>query len=132
MSLNSVMISGNLTRDPETRTTANGYTIIDFSVAVNDRVKENGEWTDRPNFIDCTLFGKQAESLAKYLHKGMRVSVLGKLRQERWTDKNGNNRSAIKVVATQVEMPPKGHQTDSEGQYDAVVDEDPYGEEIPF
>ena len=65
MSINRVIISGNLTRDPELRSTASGLPVLGFGVAVNDRRKnqQTGEWEDYPNFIDCTMFGARAESL---------------------------------------------------------------------
>ena len=69
MSINRVIISGNLTRDPELRSTASGLPVLGFGVAVNDRRKnqQTGEWEDYPNFIDCTMFGARAESLSRYL-----------------------------------------------------------------
>lgn len=82
MSINKVLISGNLTRDPEVRSTAGGMCVMQFGVAVNERRKNNqtGEWEDYPNFIDCTLFGKRAESLSRILAKGAKVAIEGKLR----------------------------------------------------
>lgn len=84
MSINRVIISGNLTRDPELRSTASGLPVLGFGVAVNDRRKnqQTGEWEDYPNFIDCTMFGARAESLNRYLNKGTKVSIEGKLRWE--------------------------------------------------
>ena len=69
MSINRVIISGNLTRDPELRSTASGLPVLGFGVAVNARRKnqQTGEWEDYPNFIDCTMFGARAESLSRYL-----------------------------------------------------------------
>lgn len=71
MSINKVIISGNLTRDPELRANTSGTPILGFGVAVNDRVKnqQSGEWEDRPNFIDCAVFGARAEALAKILKR---------------------------------------------------------------
>ena len=86
MSINRVIISGNLTRDPELRNTAGGVSIIGFGVAVNDRRRnaQTGEWEDYPNYIDCTMFGARAESLSRILTKGMKVSIEGKLRWSQW------------------------------------------------
>lgn len=80
MSINRVIISGNLTRDPELRSTAGGMPVLGFGVAVNDRRKnqQTGEWEDYPNFIDCTMFGARAEALSRYLSKGTKVSIEGK------------------------------------------------------
>ena len=74
MNINRVIISGNLTRDPELRSTQSGMAVLSFGVAVNDRYKnqQTGEWEDRPNFVDCTMFGNRANSLAQYLSKGTR------------------------------------------------------------
>ena len=132
MSINSTIISGNLTRDVETRTTASGACIAEFSVAVNERVQKNGEWTDRVSFIDVETFGNRAETVAKYLHKGSRVIVAGRLRQERWQDRNGNNRSTIRVIADDVELPPKAVQGDSKALSDDGTDEYLSDEQIPF
>jgi single-strand DNA-binding protein len=101
-SINSAVFSGNLVRNPEARYTNSGTAIVSFSVAINEREKVNGEWTDRPSFVDVTVFGKSGEACAQHLHQGSQVFVKGKLRQDRWQDQNGNNRSALKVVADDV------------------------------
>lgn len=82
MSLNRVMVTGNLTRDPELRQTANGMSVLSFGIAVNDRRKnsQTGEWEDYPNFLDCTLFGARADGLHKIITKGTKVAIDGKLR----------------------------------------------------
>ena len=107
MSINRVTISGNLTRDPEVRTTASGMPIMSMGIAVNDRRKnpQTGEWEDYPNFIDCTMFGSRAESLSKYLSKGQKVAVEGKLRWSQWEAKDGSGkRSKIEVVVDNLEF----------------------------
>ena len=107
MSINSVTISGNLTRDPELRTTASGMSVLTFCVAVNDR-KQNGagEWVDYPNYIDCTMFGKRAESLAVHLNKGVKVCIAGKLHYSTW-GKDGQKRSKVYVTVNDLELMPK-------------------------
>ena len=99
MSINKVVISGNLTRDPELRQTANGFPVLGFGVAVNDRRKnqQTGEWEDYPNFIDCTMFGARAESVSRFLSKGSKVAIEGKLRWSQW-ERDGQKRSKIEVV----------------------------------
>ena len=79
MSINRVIISGNLTRDPETRQTASGMPVLGFGVAVNDRRRnqQTGEWEDYPNFIDCTMFGARAQAVSKFLSKGSKVAIEG-------------------------------------------------------
>ena len=105
MSINRVFLSGNLTREPELRATQGGTQILAFGVAVNDRRRnpQTGEWEDYPNFIDCCVFGNRAESLAKFLSKGMKVSVEGKLRWSQW-EKDGAKRTKIEVIVDEVEF----------------------------
>lgn len=105
MSINRVIISGNLTRDSELRSTASGMPVLGFGVAVNDRRKnqQTGEWEDYPNFIDCTMFGARAESLSRFLNKGVKVSVEGKLRWSQW-ERDGQKRSKIEVIVDELEF----------------------------
>lgn len=105
MSINKVIVSGNLTRDPELRNTAGGMAVLGFGVAVNDRVKnqQTGEWEDRPNFIDCAMFGKRAESVQRFLGKGSKVAIEGKLRWSSW-EKDGQKRSKVEVVVDEIEL----------------------------
>lgn len=105
MSINRVIISGNLTRDPELRSTAGGMPVLGFGVAVNDRRKnqQTGEWEDYPNFIDCTMFGARAESLSRYLGKGTKVAIEGKLRWSQW-EREGQKRSKIEVIVDELEF----------------------------
>lgn len=101
--INRVAISGNLTRDPEVRSTASGMTVMSFGVAANGSVKNNqtGEWEDRANFVDCTMFGKRAESVGQYLSKGMKVFIDGSLRWSQW-EKDGNKRSKLEVIVDDI------------------------------
>ncbi|MEG0302085.1 MAG: single-stranded DNA-binding protein [Gordonibacter sp.] len=105
MSINRAIISGNLTRDPELRSTAGGLPVLGFGVAVNDRRKnqQTGEWEDYPNFIDCTMFGARAESLSRFLSKGAKVSIEGKLRWSQW-ERDGQKRSKIEVIVDELEF----------------------------
>lgn len=105
MSINRVIISGNLTRDPELRSTASGLPVLGFGVAVNDRRKnqQTGDWEDYPNFIDCTMFGARAESLSRFLSKGTKVSIEGKLRWSQW-EREGQKRSKIEVIVDELEF----------------------------
>ena len=105
MSINKVVISGNLTRDPELRQTANGFPVLGFGVAVNDRRKnqQTGELEDYPNFIDCTMFGARAESVSRFLSKGSKVAIEGKLRWSQW-ERDGQKRSKIEVVVDEIEF----------------------------
>lgn len=106
MSINRVMITGNLTRDPELRATAGGTSVLKLGVAVNDRAKnpQSGEWEDRPNFVDVTIFGARAEALSRFLAKGSKVAIEGKLRWSSWESPQGEKRSKLEVVADEVEF----------------------------
>jgi single-strand DNA-binding protein len=106
MSINRVCITGNLTRDPELRSTAGGMAILKMGVAVNDRRKNQaGEWEDAPNFIDVVMFGTRAESVSRFLSKGSKVAIEGKLRWSSWEDKtSGDKRSKVEVVVDDIEF----------------------------
>jgi single-strand DNA-binding protein len=105
MSINKVLISGNLTRDPELRATASGMPVLGLGVAVNDRRKNQstGEWEDYPNFIDCTMFGTRAESVSRFLSKGSKITIEGKLRWSQW-ERDGQKRSKIEVIIDEIEF----------------------------
>ncbi len=105
MSINRVTITGNLTRDPDLRSTAGGMPVLGFGVAVNDRRKnqQTGEWEDYPNFIDCTMFGARAQSISRFLSKGSKVAIEGKLRWSQW-ERDGQKRSKIEVIVDEIEF----------------------------
>lgn len=105
MSINRVVISGNLTRDSEIRSTQSGMNILTFCVAVNDRRRNNqtNEWEDYANFVDCVLFGNRADFLSRVLHKGTKVMVEGKLRYSTW-ERDGQRRSKIEIVVDDVDF----------------------------
>ena len=109
MSINTVTISGNLTRDAELKSTGSSD-VLSFSVAVNERRKNKAtdEWEDYPNYIDCTVFGARAPKLAERLTKGTKICVQGKLRWSQWEDRDGGKRSRVTVIADEVELMPKG------------------------
>lgn len=105
MSINICVISGNLTRDSELRVLSSGAPVLTFSLAVNKRYKDEAEgtWKDRPNFIDCVMFGNRGEALMPLLTKGVKVCIKGELRYSSW-EKEGVRRSKIEVVADDVEL----------------------------
>lgn len=128
MSINRVVLSGNLTRDAEVRQTASGTPVMSFGLAVNDRRKnsQTGEWEDYANFIDCTMFGSRAENVAQYLSKGQRVMIEGKLRYSTW-ERDGQKRSKIEVVIDDLDFQgARKEQPPSEPPAEA------YDEDIPF
>lgn len=107
MSINKVMITGNLTRDAELRTTPSGTAILNVGVAVNDRRRnpQTGDWEDYANFVDCTMFGKRAEALNQYLTKGTKVAIEGRLHYSSWEDRNtGQKRSKLDVTIDEIEF----------------------------
>ena len=132
MAINKCFISGNLTRDAEIRKTASGASIASFGVAVNDRRRnqQTGEWEDYPNFIDCAMFGKRAESLSPHLVKGLKVAIEGKLRQSTWTTSDGQKRSKVEVMVDEIELMRQQQPTapQQQGGYAQGV----YDENIPF
>ena len=112
MSINRVNISGNLTREPEMRALRNGTRVMSFGIAVNDRRKnpQTGDWEDYPNFVDCTMFGTRAEALGRYLSKGAKVAIEGKLRYSSW-EKDSQRRSKLEVIVDEIEfMSQRGEQ----------------------
>ena len=107
-----VVVSGNLTRDPELRSTAGGTHVLSLAIAVNDRRKnpQSGEWEDYPNFVDCKMFGSRAESVSRCLSKGQKVCIEGKLRYSSW-ERDGQKHSKLEVVVDEIEfMAAKGQQ----------------------
>lgn len=124
--MNRVEITGNLTRDPELKLTTKGNTILSFSVAVNERQRNaSGEWEDYPNYVDCVMFGNRAETVSRFLAKGSKVVVEGRLHQSRW-EKDGQRRSKLEVYVDNVEwMSPKK-------QADVVYDNGLSDTPIPF
>ena len=131
MTINKAIITGNLTRDAELRSTGGGLSVANFAVAVNERVKNNstGEWEDRANYIDCTMFGRRAEALAQYMTKGTKVTIEGKLRWSQW-EKNGEKRSKVEVVVDEVELMARGEKRAAEPP--AAHQGGVYDEDIPF
>lgn len=102
--MNIVCITGNLGKDPDIRSTASGTTIMQFSLAVNERRKVNDEWTDYTHWIPCVVIGSRAESLSRILHKGSKVGITGRLSYSSWKNESGENRSKIEVKVSEVEL----------------------------
>lgn len=135
MSINRAIVSGNLTRDPELRTTSGGMAVLSLGVAVNDRRKNaaTGEWEDVPNFIDCTMFGSRAEAVSRYLSKGSKVCIEGRLRWSQW-ERDGEKRSKVEVVVDEIEfMTARGEGGNASKPAQAACAEPSlYDEDIPF
>lgn len=105
-SINSVVIVGNLTRDPELRATPSGTSVCALRIAVNDRVKDpnTGEWGDKPNYFDVDVFGGQGERCAQWLSRGRQVAVSGRLRWREWETQDGQKRQSVSIVADNVQF----------------------------
>jgi single-strand DNA-binding protein len=111
--INRVVLVGNLTKDPELRPTS-GSSLCKLRIAVNTRRKdETGQWVDKPNYFDVTVWGNQAESCAQYLSKGRPVAIDGRLEWREWETPEGNKRQAVDVVADTVQF--LGARGDGEG-----------------
>ena len=106
VNINSVVITGNLTRDPELRSTPGGTAVCKLRVAVNSRRKDGqtGEWIDKPNYFDVTVWGAQGENCANYLSKGRPVAVDGRLDWREWEAQDGTKRQAVEIIANSVQF----------------------------
>ena len=103
--INRVVLVGNLTRDPELRHTPGGTSVCSLRLAVNTRRKdESGQWTDKPNYFDVTVWGGQAESCAQFLSKGRPVGIDGRLEWREWDAQDGSKRQAVEVIAENVQF----------------------------
>lgn len=131
MSVNRYVASGNLTRDPEEGMTKSGSFVLELGLAVNERRKnQQGEWEDYANYIDCVMYGSRAEAVSRYLHKGDKVTVDGKLRQDRW-EKDGQKRSKIRVVVDDIDF--SGNKRKAEPEPEPEPEQaGVYDEDIPF
>ena len=99
--LNKAILMGRLTRDPELRHTQSNMAVCSFSLAIDrDRKGPNGE--RQTDFIDCVAWGRQAEFVAQWFNKGAMAIVVGRVQSRRWQDQNGNNRTAVEVVANNI------------------------------
>jgi single-strand DNA-binding protein len=104
--INVVAITGNLTKDPELRSTPSGTSVCKLRVAVNSRRKDgaSGEWIDKPNYFDVTVWGAQGENCANYLSKGRPVAVEGRLDWREWESQDGGKRQAVEIIANSVQF----------------------------
>lgn len=125
-SVNTVVLMGNLTRDPELRYTGGGVAVCDLSLALNYTKGKGDQKTEEVSFIDVTAFSKNAENAGEYLKKGRQVIIEGRLQQERWEDKTTNQkRSKVKVIAERITFVGKGEAAAPAGAA-------PGEEEVPF
>jgi single-strand DNA-binding protein len=104
--INRVILTGNLTRDPELRSLQSGTSVCKLRVAVNSRRKDgaSGEWVDKPNYFDVTVWGAQGENCATYLSKGRPVAVDGRLDWREWEAQDGSKRQSVEIIADSVQF----------------------------
>jgi single-strand DNA-binding protein len=106
ININRVVITGNLTADPELRTLQSGTAVCKLRVACNTRRKDSasGEWVDKPNYFDVTVWGSLGETVAKYTAKGRPVAIDGRLEWREWDTDNGAKRQAVEIIADSVQF----------------------------
>jgi single-strand DNA-binding protein len=104
--INRVILTGNLTKDPELRSLPSGTAVCSLRVACNTRRKDNatGEWTDKANFFDVTIWGRQGENAAQYLSKGRPVAIDGRLEWREWETQDGQKRQAVEIIADNIQF----------------------------
>lgn len=135
ININRVIMTGNLTRDPELRSTSNGTAVCSLRIACNTRRKNRaGEWEDKGNYFDVVVWGAQGESCARYLKKGRPIAVDGRLEWREYTDRDGNKRQAIDIIADAVQF--LGGRDTNGGSQDAAATtapaSSPDDDDIPF
>ena len=113
--INRVVLTGNLTHDPELRSLASGMSVCKLRIACNTRRKNNatGEWEDKPNYFDVTVWGAQGENCARFLSKGRPVALDGRLEWREWEAQDGSKRQSTEIIADAVQF--LGSRDDSQG-----------------
>ena len=114
VSINNVVIAGNLTKDPELRYTSSGTPVATLNIAVNDKYKKNDEWVESVTFVRVTTWARQAETSREYLAKGDPVAVEGRLKENRWETETGEKRSQLEIVANRIHFLSSGSKNDEE------------------
>ncbi|HEX4836950.1 MAG TPA: single-stranded DNA-binding protein [Solirubrobacteraceae bacterium] len=106
VNINRVVMTGNLTADPELRETPGGTSVCSMRIACNTRRKDSstGEWVDKPNFFNVTVWGGQGENAARYLAKGRPVAIDGRLEWREWEAQDGSKRQAVDIIADSVQF----------------------------
>jgi single-strand DNA-binding protein len=103
VNINRVVLTGNLTRDPELSSTGAGLSVCKLGIAVNTRRKNGDSWEEKANFFRVTVFGRQAESCHQYLKKGRPVAIDGRLEWSQW-ERDGQKRESIDIIADNVQF----------------------------
>jgi len=118
--LNSIIVEGNLTRDPEYRLTPKGKPVCMLSVASNRYYKKDEETKEETSFFNVETWAKLADNCNQYLTKGRGVRVVGRLKQDRWTNPEGQNRERLKIVAEHIDFKPQYKKNRLESEEQAV------------
>lgn len=123
---------GNLTRDPQLKQTPNNMSVAEIGLACNRKFKgKDGEMREETTFVDCEAWGRTAETMAKYLSKGRPVFVEGRLKLDQWQDKDGSNRSKLRVVIESFQfIDSRGGQSSTPPQEEATIA--PPSDDVPF
>lgn len=141
--INRVVMTGNLTKDPELRSLPSGTSVCEFRLGCNTRGKEGDEWVDQPNYFNVKVYGPHGENCAQWLHKGRPVAIDGKLKWREWEAQDGTKRQAIDIIADNVQFLGSRDGTEGDGT-DYVQEYGPVpvgataaaaqddGEDIPF
>lgn len=114
-SLNSLLIEGNLVRDPETKSLPSGTMVSKMGIASNRSYKKGDEWEKEVSFFEVESWGKLAESVARNCEKGRGVRVVGRIKQERW-ESDGKQMSKVKIIAEHIEFKPKFNKNSGSGE----------------
>jgi single-strand DNA-binding protein len=104
--INRVVLTGNLTRDPELRSLPSGMSVCSLRIASNTRRKDQstGEWVDKPNYFDVTVWGAQGENCSRFLSKGRPIALDGRLEWREWQAQDGTKRQSVEIVADSVQF----------------------------
>jgi single-strand DNA-binding protein len=121
--LNSILVEGNLTKDPSFTENSKGTSICSFSIATNRYYKQEEEYQNEVSYLDIETWGRLAEACRDHLAKGRGVRVVGRVKQDRWMDQEGKNRSKIKIVAEHVEFKPFKKNDESKEATDEAKEE---------
>jgi len=124
-SLNSILLEGNLTKDPESKTLPSGTQVCNFSVAANRFYRQNDALEKETSFFDVEAWARLGQTCGETLKKGRGVRVVGRLKQDRWVDALGKSHSRVKIVAEHVEFKPQFkpvEETEKQGEEEGALE----------
>jgi len=135
--INRVVITGNLTADPELRSLPSGGTLCKLRIACNTRRRNaaSGEWEDKPNYFNVTVWGGQAENAARYLSKGRPVAIDGRLEWREWQAEDGSKRQTIDIIAENIQFlgpPREGGGSPSAQAAPEAIDSQDFADPVPI